>query len=65
MTDFVKKLGELKKERSFENLFQILCSYGDAVAAEYRDWGAQFLAVGLDVTMFAQAARAKAATWKG
>lgn len=36
----------------------------DAVAAEYRDWGAQFLAVGLDVTLFAQAARAKAAKWK-
>lgn len=37
----------------------------DEVAAEYRDWGAQFLAVGLDVVMFAQAARAKAAKWKG
>ncbi|MBA84798.1 HpcH/HpaI aldolase family protein [Thalassobius sp. S69A] len=36
----------------------------DEVAAEYRDWGAQFLAVGLDVNMFAQAARAKAAKWK-
>lgn len=37
----------------------------DEVAAEYRDWGAQFLAVGLDVVMLAQAARAKAAHWKG
>lgn len=36
----------------------------DKVAAEYRDWGAQFLAVGLDVVMLAQAARAKAAYWK-
>lgn len=37
----------------------------DEVAAEYRDWGAQFLAVALDVVMFAQAARAKVAKWKG
>ncbi|WP_319824832.1 HpcH/HpaI aldolase/citrate lyase family protein [Thalassovita sp.] len=42
-----------------------ILSPDDAVAAEYRDWGAQFLAVGLDVSMLAQAARAKVATWKG
>lgn len=32
-------------------------------ALEYRDWGAQFLAVGIDVVLFAQAARALAAKW--
>ncbi|MGH1354663.1 MAG: aldolase/citrate lyase family protein [Thalassovita sp.] len=37
----------------------------DKIAAEYRDWGAQFLAVGLDVVMLAQAARSKVAHWKG
>ena len=42
-----------------------ILSPDDKVAAEYRDWGAQFLAVGLDVVMLAQAARAKAAHWKG
>ncbi len=35
-----------------------------AVAAEYRDWGAQFLAVGIDVVMLAKAARATMAQWK-
>ncbi|MYM56181.1 aldolase/citrate lyase family protein [Thalassovita mangrovi] len=35
-----------------------------AVAAEYRDWGAQFLAVGIDVVMLAKAARATMANWK-
>ncbi len=34
------------------------------VAAEYRDWGAQFLAVGIDVVMLAKAARATMAHWK-
>ncbi|MDX1779911.1 MAG: HpcH/HpaI aldolase/citrate lyase family protein [Thalassovita sp.] len=34
------------------------------VATEYRDWGAQFLAVGIDVLMMAQAARATMARWK-
>lgn len=42
-----------------------ILSPDDKVAAEYRDWGAQFLAVGLDVVLLAQAARAKAAYWKG
>jgi len=37
----------------------------DAVAKRYLDWGAQFLAVGIDVLMLAQAARAKMAHWKG
>ncbi|CUH66122.1 4-hydroxy-2-oxo-heptane-1,7-dioate aldolase [Thalassovita gelatinovora] len=35
------------------------------VAAEYRDWGAQFLAVGIDVVMLAKAARDTMAQWKG
>ncbi|WP_323786393.1 HpcH/HpaI aldolase/citrate lyase family protein [Thalassovita sp.] len=35
------------------------------VATEYRDWGAQFLAVGIDVVMLASAARATMAKWKG
>lgn len=39
MEDIAKKLSELKEERSFENLFSILCSYGDAVAAEYQEDG--------------------------
>ena len=42
-----------------------ILSGNDAVSAEYRDWGAQFLAVGIDVVMLAQAARAKMAHWKG
>lgn len=42
-----------------------ILSPNDEVAAEYRDWGAQFLAVGMDVVMLAQAARAKVAHWKG
>lgn len=42
-----------------------ILSPNDKVAAEYRDWGAQFLAVGLDVVMLANAARAKVAHWKG
>jgi 4-hydroxy-2-oxoheptanedioate aldolase len=33
-------------------------------AARYRDWGAQFLAVGIDVVLLAQAARALAARWR-
>ena len=33
-------------------------------ALNYRDWGAQFIAVGLDVVMFAQAARATMARWR-
>ena len=39
MKEFVKRLEELKQERTFENLFSILCSYGDAVAAEYQENG--------------------------
>ena len=30
----------------------------------YRDWGAQMLGVGIDVVLFANAARALAAAWK-
>ena len=37
----------------------------DDVAATYRDWGANFLAVGIDVVMLAKAARAKLGHWKG
>lgn len=33
-------------------------------AQDYRDWGAQFLAVGIDVVMLARAARELAARWK-
>ena len=34
-------------------------------ARDYRDWGAQFLAVGIDVVLLARAARDLAARWKG
>lgn len=37
----------------------------DAVAENYRSWGAQFLAVGIDVVMFVQTARQKMAFWAG
>ena len=33
-------------------------------AQRYADWGAQFLAVGIDVVMLAQAARATVARWR-
>ena len=33
-------------------------------AATYRDWGARFLAVGIDVVMLAQTARATMARWR-
>jgi 4-hydroxy-2-oxoheptanedioate aldolase len=33
-------------------------------ALTYRDWGAQFIAVGIDVLMLAQTARATAARWR-
>lgn len=33
-------------------------------ALRYRDWGAQFLAVGIDVVLFARAARDLAARWR-
>lgn len=36
----------------------------DASAQRYADWGAQFLAVGIDVVLLAQAARALAARWR-
>ena len=36
-----------------------------ATAADYKTWGAQFLAVGIDVVMLAKAARATVAHWKG
>lgn len=32
-------LNELREERTFENLFSILCGHGDAVAAEYQEDG--------------------------
>jgi 4-hydroxy-2-oxoheptanedioate aldolase len=32
-------------------------------ALAYRDWGAQFLAVGIDVVLLARAARDLAARW--
>lgn len=35
-----------------------------AAAQTYRDWGAQFIAVGIDVVMLAQAARATIARWR-
>ena len=34
-------------------------------ARDYRDWGAQFLAVGIDVVLLARAGRDLAARWKG
>ena len=42
-----------------------ILSTDDAVTGIYRDAGAQFLAVGIDVVMLARAARAAAAKWKG
>lgn len=36
----------------------------DATARQYADWGAQFLAVGIDVVLLARAARQLAAAWK-
>ena len=36
----------------------------DKVAQEYHAWGAQFLAVGIDVMMLIRTARATVATWK-
>ena len=41
-----------------------ILSTNDEVTAVYRDAGAQFLAVGIDVLMLAKAARAAAAKWK-
>lgn len=38
---------------------------GDATLARYRDYGTQFLAVGIDITLLATAARAKAQQWRG
>ncbi|MCM2563121.1 HpcH/HpaI aldolase/citrate lyase family protein [Lutimaribacter sp. EGI FJ00015] len=37
----------------------------DATAQQYADWGAQFLAVGIDVVMLAQAARQTVKLWAG
>ncbi|MDD5018326.1 MAG: aminotransferase class I/II-fold pyridoxal phosphate-dependent enzyme [Eubacteriales bacterium] len=37
MEIILKKLDELREELTFQNLFSILCSYGDAVAAEYQE----------------------------
>lgn len=36
----------------------------DETARTYRDWGARFIAVGIDVLMLAEAARATAARWR-
>jgi 4-hydroxy-2-oxoheptanedioate aldolase len=36
----------------------------DETALKYRDWGAQFLAVGIDVVLLAQHARALATLWR-
>ncbi len=36
----------------------------DETALLYRDWGAQFLAVGIDVLLLAQAARSLSALWR-
>jgi len=36
----------------------------DETAARYRDWGARVLAVGIDVVLLAEAARALAARWR-
>jgi len=33
----MRKLGELREERTFKNLFSIMCGYGDKVAAEYQE----------------------------
>ncbi|HKK85579.1 MAG TPA: aldolase/citrate lyase family protein, partial [Roseovarius sp.] len=35
-----------------------------STAQTYRDWGAQFLAVGIDVVMLAKAARDTMARWR-
>ncbi|NLT97516.1 MAG: long-chain fatty acid--CoA ligase, partial [Christensenellaceae bacterium] len=35
----MEKIGALKEERSFKNLYSIICSHGDAVAAEYQEDG--------------------------
>jgi long-subunit acyl-CoA synthetase (AMP-forming) len=37
MDGIFKKLGELREERTFSNLFSILCSNGEAVAAEFKE----------------------------
>ena len=37
MDMIMKKLGELREERTFKNLFSIMCGYGDKIAAEYQD----------------------------
>ena len=34
-----EKIGALKEERSFKNLYSIICSHGDAAAAEYQEDG--------------------------
>lgn len=39
METIIRRLGELKEERTLSNLFAILCSYGDKVAAEYLEDG--------------------------
>ncbi len=41
-----------------------ILAVGDATAQQYADWGAQFLAVGIDVVMLAQAARQTVKLWK-
>jgi len=42
-----------------------ILALADEAAELYRGWGAQFLAVAIDVVMFVQAANAKMAAWRG
>lgn len=37
MDIILEKLAALREERTLKNLFSLICSYGDAVAAEYND----------------------------
>lgn len=39
MDMILEKLAALREERTLKNLFSLMCSYGDAVAAEYNDGG--------------------------
>lgn len=41
-----------------------ILAFGDEVAQDYLKWGAQFLAVGMDVVLLVQTARALSAKWK-
>ena len=39
MDGIMRKLEELREERTFRNLFSIMCGNGDKVAAEYQEEG--------------------------